>query len=109
MYNVCKQAQENAEAATREERNAYRELSEELSETLNNLEKLDLHRLGVQQEVMQTVCVAEHDMFRTTSEDIALSRPLINSINVKNDMERLARKTNERLADRQLDDASFIV
>ena len=94
--DMLEEAKKGTERLHMEERNAFKELSDELSDSLNNLEKLDLHRLGEQQAVMANILVAEGDLYTAMALNLTSSRSRVDRIKIDKDLERL---TSEMSAD----------
>lgn len=97
---VLDDAKAETERLHMEERNNFKELSDELSDSLNNLEKLDLHRLGEQQAVMANVLVAEGDLYTAMALNLASSRGRVERINVDKDVERLTKQMSADLTNK---------
>lgn len=89
----------NTETAQRKEREAYKDLADDLSDSLNDLEKLDLHRLGEQQAVMANMLVAESDLFTSLTLNIGAGRSRVEKLDVNKDIERLTMSLNTKLTE----------
>mmetsp|Transcript_8300 Transcript_8300/g.9506 ORF Transcript_8300/g.9506 Transcript_8300/m.9506 type:complete len:652 (+) Transcript_8300:229-2184(+) len=75
-------------------------LKEDLSVSLNDLEKLDLHRLHEQQEIVQNVLTAENYLNESITQQLRHSSEIAEQTDIESDLQGFSRYLNGSLTEK---------